>query len=115
MAEMVAKDEARVLYLTSLVVGGKKKKKSFVPIASGRQIFQSTSYIVRVSVGTPPQTMLMAMDISNDASWVPCSGCVGCSSSVFDSNNSSSYQSLDCQAPQCKQVFATLFFSFFFF
>eukprot|EP00268_Persea_americana_P030134 TRINITY_DN29198_c0_g1_i1.p1 TRINITY_DN29198_c0_g1~~TRINITY_DN29198_c0_g1_i1.p1 ORF type:complete len:441 (-),score=47.20 TRINITY_DN29198_c0_g1_i1:118-1440(-) len=104
MLGLVGRDEARVLYLTSLAVGGKKEKKSFVPIASGRPIFQSGTYVVRMSVGTPPQTLLMAMDISNDAAWIPCSGCVGCSSTVFDTTNSSSYKSLDCQAPQCKQA-----------
>ncbi|XP_010530469.1 PREDICTED: aspartyl protease AED3-like [Tarenaya hassleriana] len=95
------RDKARLLYLSSLAVAG----KSVVPIASGRQIVQSPTYIVRVNIGTPPQPMLVALDIGNDAAWVPCTGCVGCSSSVtFDSSKSTSFRSLDCQASQCKQV-----------
>ncbi|XAR63537.1 Nepenthesin [Bertholletia excelsa] len=94
-----SKDQARLQYLASLVAG-----KSVVPIASGRQLVQSPTYIVRARIGTPPQTLLMAMDTSNDAAWVPCSGCVGCSSTVFDSSKSSTFKTLGCQAPQCKQV-----------
>lgn len=102
--EMAAEDEARLLYLESLQVSPRGRKRTFVPIASGRQVLQSTAYIVQTSVGTPPQPMLMAMDISNDAAWMPCSGCVGCSSAVFSSPKSTSYKTLPCQASQCKQV-----------
>lgn len=97
--QMQAKDQARLQYLSSLVA-----KKSVVPIASGRQIIQSPTYIVRAKIGTPPQTMLMAMDTSNDAAWIPCTGCVGCSSTVFTPAKSTSFKSLGCQAQQCKQV-----------
>ncbi|XVF40935.1 hypothetical protein PTKIN_Ptkin01aG0240600 [Pterospermum kingtungense] len=97
--QMQAKDQARLQYLSSLVA-----KKSVVPIASGRQIVQSPTYIVRAKIGTPPQTMLMAMDNSNDAAWIPCTGCLGCSSTVFDNAISTTFKTLDCQAAQCKQA-----------
>ncbi|KAK6928913.1 Xylanase inhibitor, N-terminal [Dillenia turbinata] len=97
--EMAKKDEARLQYLTSLVTG-----KSVVPVASARQIIQSPTYIVRAKIGTPPQTLLMAMDTSNDVAWIPCSGCVGCGSTLFNNVKSTSYKSLDCRSPQCKQV-----------
>lgn len=99
--QLQEKDEARLQFLSSSLVA----KKSVVPIASGRQILQSATYIVKVQIGTPSQSMFMAVDTSNDAAWVPCSGCVGCSSSVlFDSAKSTSFKSLDCQASQCTQV-----------
>ncbi|KAJ7982351.1 Aspartyl protease [Quillaja saponaria] len=98
--QMQAKDKARLQYLSSLVVA----KKSVVPIASGRQIIQSATYIVRANIGTPPQTLLLALDTSNDAAWIPCTGCVGCSSSVFAPAKSTTFKPLDCQSPQCKQV-----------
>lgn len=101
-----AKDQARLQYLSSLVA-----KKSVVPIASGRQIVQSPTYIVRAKIGTPPQTMLMAMDTSNDAAWLPCSGCLGCSSSVFDNAKSTTFKALGCQAGQCKQVTRIMLFT----
>ncbi|KAF8395700.1 hypothetical protein HHK36_019650 [Tetracentron sinense] len=97
--DMAAKDEARLSYLSSLVAA-----KSVVPIASGRQIIQSPTYIVRAQIGTPPQTMLMALDTSSDAAWIPCDGCVGCSSNLFSSSQSTTYKTLGCQAPQCNQV-----------
>ncbi|XVE68336.1 hypothetical protein DITRI_Ditri09bG0059500 [Diplodiscus trichospermus] len=97
--QMLAKDQARLQYLSSLVA-----KKSVVPIASGKQIVQSPTYIVKAKIGTPPQTMLMAMDTSNDAAWIPCKGCLGCSSSVFNNAKSTTFKTLGCQAAQCKQV-----------
>ncbi|KAL4269511.1 hypothetical protein GQ457_HM001280 [Hibiscus cannabinus] len=97
--QTLAKDQARLQYLSSLVA-----KKSVVPIASGRQIVQSPTYIVRANIGTPPQTMLMAMDTSSDAAWVPCTGCIGCSSAAFDFAKSTTFKTLGCQAAQCKQA-----------
>ncbi|XP_052182931.1 aspartyl protease AED3-like [Diospyros lotus] len=97
--QMQSEDQARLQYLASLVAG-----KSVVPLASGRQILQTPTYLVRVKIGTPPQTLLMAMDTSNDAAWLPCTGCVGCSSSVFAPAKSTTFRPVPCHAPQCKQV-----------
>ncbi|KAG5227715.1 hypothetical protein OIU78_009284 [Salix suchowensis] len=46
----------------------------------------------------------MALDTSNDAAWIPCNGCAGCSSTVFNSAASTTFKTLGCGAPQCKQV-----------
>ncbi|KAJ9685344.1 hypothetical protein PVL29_017392 [Vitis rotundifolia] len=97
--QMQAKDKARLQFLSSLVA-----RKSVVPIASGRQIVQNPTYIVRAKIGTPAQTMLMAMDTSSDAAWIPCNGCLGCSSTLFNSAASTTFKSLGCQAAQCKQA-----------
>ncbi|KAL0455898.1 UNVERIFIED_CONTAM: Aspartyl protease AED3 [Sesamum latifolium] len=75
LLQMQSSDKARLQYLSSLLVAG----RSIVPIASGRAITQNPTYIVRAKIGTPAQTLLMAVDTSNDAAWVPCTGCVGCS------------------------------------
>lgn len=100
VVEQQANDGARAEYLSSLVA-----RRSIVPIASGRQITQSPTYIVRAIIGTPPQSLLLAMDTSNDAAWVPCSGCLGCSSStLFAPSSSSSFKNLSCADPLCKQV-----------
>lgn len=100
MIQTQSQDKNRLLYLSSLVNG----KKSMVPIASGRGIIQSPTYIVRAAIGTPPQTFLMAVDTSSDAAWVPCSGCIGCASTTFASEKSTSFKTLGCDAAQCKQV-----------
>ncbi|QHO32038.1 uncharacterized protein DS421_8g246580 [Arachis hypogaea] len=98
--QLQAKDQKRMEYLSSLVA-----TRSVVPIASGRQITQSPTYIVRAKIGTPKQTLLMAMDTSNDVAWVPCSGCLGCSSSTaFAPSKSTTFRGVRCGASQCKQV-----------
>ncbi|KAH7862469.1 hypothetical protein Vadar_005161 [Vaccinium darrowii] len=101
-----SQDQARLQFLSSLAVAPPAAgKKSVVPIASGRQLVQSASYVVRAKIGTPAQTFLMAVDTSNDVAWVPCSGCVGCpSTTLFSSGKSTSYKPLGCQDFQCKQV-----------
>ncbi|KAI3862553.1 hypothetical protein MKX03_037657 [Papaver bracteatum] len=57
---------------------------SLVLIASARQIIQSPTYIVRL--------------------WVPCNGCSGCFSKLFDSTKSTSYKTLGCGSAECKKV-----------
>ncbi|CAH9091811.1 unnamed protein product [Cuscuta europaea] len=77
LGQMQTDDEARLKYLASLTAG-----RSDVPVANARQITQSQTYIVKAKIGTPAQTLLMAVDTSSDAAWVPCSGCVGCPTSA---------------------------------
>ncbi|XP_047319389.1 aspartyl protease AED3-like [Impatiens glandulifera] len=96
--ESQSKDHARFQYLSSLVAG-----RSIAPISSG-QILKTSNYLVRVKVGTPPQDFLMTVDTSNDAAWVPCDGCNGCSSAVFASEKSTSFSPVACNAVQCNQV-----------
>jgi hypothetical protein len=96
---MQDKDKTRLQFLDSLVA-----RKSIVPIASGRQIIQSPTYIVRAKIGTPPQTLLFAMDTSNDAAWIPCTSCDGCASSLFAPEKSTTFKNVSCAAPECKQV-----------
>lgn len=97
--QLQAKDQARLQFLASLVAG-----RSIVPIASGRQIIQSPTYIVRAKLGTPPQTFLMALDTSNDAAWIPCTGCEGCSSTLFAPDKSTTFKNVTCGSAECKQV-----------
>ncbi|KAL1535137.1 saccharopepsin [Salvia divinorum] len=97
--QMQADDKTRLQYLSSLVAG-----RSIVPIASGRAVTQNPTYIVRLNIGTPSQQLLVALDTSNDAAWIPCTGCIGCSSSTFDPAKSSTFKPLRCGSPQCSQV-----------
>lgn len=97
---MASKDPERLKYLSSL---GAQKTTS-VPIAPGQQVLNIGNYVVRVNLGSPGQLMFMVLDTSNDAAWIPCSGCTGCSSTTFTPNTSSTYGSLDCSMAQCTQV-----------
>uniref|UniRef100_A0A0E0LPA7 Peptidase A1 domain-containing protein n=1 Tax=Oryza punctata TaxID=4537 RepID=A0A0E0LPA7_ORYPU len=97
-AESAARDASRLLYLDSLAV----KRRAYAPIASGRQLLQTPTYVVRARLGTPAQQLLLAVDTSNDAAWIPCSGCAGCpTSSPFNPAASSSYRPVPCGSPQC--------------
>ncbi|KAJ4779480.1 Eukaryotic aspartyl protease family protein [Rhynchospora pubera] len=80
--------------------------RSFVPIAPGRQLLQITNYIIRAQIGTPPQSLLLAIDTSNDAAWIPCTACVGCPSNSpsFTPSRSTSFRTVSCGSSQCSQV-----------
>lgn len=97
--QMQNKDTSRLQFLASLVAG-----RSFVPIASGRQILQTPTYIVKAKIGTPPQTLMVALDNSNDLSWFPCGGCVGCSSAVFAYDKSTTFSNVSCERASCGLV-----------
>ncbi|CAL0327340.1 unnamed protein product [Lupinus luteus] len=100
LINMASKDPARVKYLSTLM--GQKTVTSS-PIASG-QAFNIGNYIVRVKIGTPGQLFFMVLDTSTDEAFVPCLGCLGCSTATFSPNSSTSYGPLDCSVPQCGQV-----------
>ncbi|KAE9609080.1 hypothetical protein Lal_00020092 [Lupinus albus] len=100
LINMASKDPARVKYLSTLV--GQKTVTS-TPIASG-QAFNIGNYIVRVKMGTPGQLLFMVLDTSTDEAFVPCLGCLGCSTTTFLPNASTSYGPLECSVPQCGQA-----------
>ncbi|KAG6412517.1 hypothetical protein SASPL_125196 [Salvia splendens] len=101
---MQSNDAARLQFLSTLLAATSGKR--IAPIASGRAVTQNPTYIVRAAIGTPAQTLLMAVDTSNDAAWVPCTGCVGCSSVAvgFSPAASASFKPVSCGAAQCAQV-----------
>ncbi|MQM03531.1 hypothetical protein Taro_036313, partial [Colocasia esculenta] len=89
LLDITSNDASRLLYLSSVAVS---TRKTIASVASGRQVLQSANYIVRICPGKAPQPMLMALDTSNDVTWLPCPACAGCppSSTIFDSTKSSS-------------------------
>lgn len=97
---MASKDPQRVAFLDSLVA----KKPTSAPIGSGLNILNIGNYLVRAQIGTPAQHMFMVLDTSYDTAWVPCSGCLGFSSTVFSPNSSSTFGPLDCSSTQCTQA-----------
>ncbi|KAL9247763.1 hypothetical protein vseg_021158 [Gypsophila vaccaria] len=102
VATTLAEDEGRLNYLSTLLKG---KKATVAPIAWGRMVLQTPTYLVRVKIGTPAQTFMMALDTSSDAAWLPCNGCLGCQgSSLFASDKSASFKGVPCATPQCQQV-----------
>jgi hypothetical protein len=102
LADQAARDASRLLYLDSLAVRG----RAYAPIASGRQLLQTPTYVVRARLGTPPQQLLLAVDTSNDAAWIPCAGCAGCPTTAtpFNPAASASYRTVACGSPLCAQT-----------
>jgi hypothetical protein len=105
LADQASRDASRLLYLDSLAARG--RARAYAPIASGRQLLQTPTYVVRARLGTPPQQLLLAVDTSNDAAWIPCAGCAGCPTSSappFDPAASTSYRPVPCGSPLCAQA-----------
>ncbi|KAI5008565.1 aspartyl protease AED3 [Hordeum vulgare subsp. vulgare] len=101
LADQSSRDASRLLYLDSLAVAG----RAYAPIASGRQLLQTPTYVVRARLGTPPQQLLLAVDTSNDAAWIPCSGCAGCPTTTpFNPAASKSYRAVPCGSPACSRA-----------
>lgn len=101
IAAQTSRDTSRVLYLSSLASGF-----GGAPLASGRQLLHTPTYLVRASLGTPPQRLLLAVDTSNDAAWVPCAGCHGCPTTApsFNPASSATFRPVPCGAPPCSQA-----------
>ncbi|KAJ4879083.1 Eukaryotic aspartyl protease family protein [Raphanus sativus] len=103
---MASADSHRLAYLSSLVAD--KPNRTSVPVASANQLLHTGNYVVRARLGTPPQLMFMVLDTSNDAVWLPCTGCSGCSTtantSYFNPNSSSTYSTVSCSTSQCMQA-----------
>ncbi|KAG6480775.1 aspartyl protease AED3-like [Zingiber officinale] len=102
--DLMGRDESRLAYLSSLAVAA--TGSASVPVASGRQFLQIPNYVIRAALGSPAQSLLVALDTSSDAAWVPCIGCVGCTSATpaFDPARSATYLPVRCGSPRCTQV-----------
>ncbi|KAL6841815.1 hypothetical protein ACP4OV_028327 [Aristida adscensionis] len=102
LADQASRDASRLLYLDSLA---SVRGRAYAPIASGRQLLQTPTYVVRARLGTPPQQLLLAVDTSNDAAWIPCAGCAGCPTSApFNPAASASFRPVPCGSPLCAQA-----------
>lgn len=95
---MAERDISRLTYLSSLL-----STHTNAPISSGKQLMQTANYVVRVRLGSPPQTMFMVLDTSSDSAWIQCSGCQTCPfrNTMFSTENSSTYSTMDCSSPLC--------------
>ncbi|KAJ6798917.1 putative protein ASPARTIC PROTEASE IN GUARD CELL 2 [Iris pallida] len=102
LLDLADADRSRLLYLSSLATA----RRSFVPLASGSKLLGTPTYLVRAGVGTPRQPMLLALDTSSDAAWIPASGCAGCptSASAYAPQRSTTYRPVPCGSAQCRQV-----------
>ncbi|KAL8114808.1 aspartic proteinase CDR1-like [Apium graveolens] len=63
-------------------------------------------YLMKISVGTPPQDFLAVADTGSDLTWIQCKPCIQCYKQItplFDPKKSSTYKNQPCQSKVCKQ------------
>ncbi|XP_074331963.1 aspartic proteinase CDR1-like [Apium graveolens] len=63
-------------------------------------------YLMKISVGTPPQDFLAVADTGSDLTWINCKPCTECyqqSAPLFDPKKSSTYKIQPCQSKVCQK------------
>ncbi|XP_060182608.1 aspartic proteinase CDR1-like [Lycium barbarum] len=64
-------------------------------------------YLMKISIGTPPVEILAIADTGSDLTWTQCEPCINCfqqSTPLFDSNKSSTYKTVGCNAEECASI-----------
>jgi Xylanase inhibitor N-terminal/Xylanase inhibitor C-terminal len=67
----------------------------------------SSSYLMELSIGTPPVKLLSIMDTGSNLIWTQCEPCVHCfeqTTPIFNPDKSTSFSSLSCNSPECKKL-----------
>ncbi|XP_010244230.1 PREDICTED: aspartic proteinase CDR1-like [Nelumbo nucifera] len=67
----------------------------------------SGTYLMKISIGTPPVEMLAIADTGSDLIWTQCKPCDYCfhqTSPLFDPKNSSTYRDLSCNSKPCDDL-----------
>ncbi|GKV07614.1 hypothetical protein SLEP1_g19363 [Rubroshorea leprosula] len=68
------------------------------------------SYLMKVSIGTPPFEILAVADTGSDLVWTQCQPCTSCyrqKAPLFKPKSSSSYRDISCSSRQCQALDGT--------
>ncbi|XP_022984181.1 aspartic proteinase CDR1-like [Cucurbita maxima] len=75
------------------------------PMTAKSQILPETSeFIVKIVVGTPPTEVHAILDTGSDLFWAqfrPCAKCYQQTNPIYDPSKSSTFRTLSCKSPQC--------------
>ncbi|XXG43929.1 hypothetical protein AAC387_Pa01g3850 [Persea americana] len=74
---------------------------------SSKVLPNSGSYLMTISLGTPPVQILAIADTGSDLIWTQCSPCESCydqDAPLFDPTNSSTYVDLSCNSNPCSAL-----------
>ncbi|XP_052190453.1 aspartic proteinase nepenthesin-1-like [Diospyros lotus] len=67
----------------------------------------SGEFLMKLSIGTPPEPFYAIMDTGSDLIWTQCKPCQQCfdqPSPIFDPKKSSSFSKLSCSSPLCEAL-----------
>lgn len=67
-------------------------------------IFSGGEYLLNISIGTPPRTLIGIVDTGSDLIWtqcIPCKDCFKQETPLFDPASSLTYKALSCGSKQC--------------
>ncbi|XP_059664253.1 aspartic proteinase CDR1-like [Cornus florida] len=62
-------------------------------------------YLMRLSIGTPPVSILGIADTGSDLTWAQCEPCISCykqKAPIFNSTHSSTYEAFPCDSKTCQ-------------
>ena len=62
------------------------------------------AYVVKISLGTPPFSIVAVADTGSDIIWTQCKPCPNCYQQIdpmFDPSKSSTYKTVPCSSPTC--------------
>ncbi|KAK2998125.1 hypothetical protein RJ639_025216 [Escallonia herrerae] len=65
------------------------------------------SYLMKISIGSPPVTVLGILDTGSDLTWTqckPCAQCIDQDTPIFDHLKSGTYKPSACDSPACKAL-----------
>nr|XP_033516374.1 aspartic proteinase CDR1-like [Nicotiana tomentosiformis] len=68
---------------------------------------QEGEYLMKISIGTPPVEIVAIADTDSDLTWTQCMPCTNCFQQLaplFDSQKSSTYKTVGCNAEECASL-----------
>ncbi|XP_047335657.1 aspartic proteinase CDR1-like [Impatiens glandulifera] len=104
MADVIRGFESRLSHFSHILELSNNKAKK--PNGTYARIMPTYStYLMEISIGTPPVKQFVVPDTTSDVTWTQCLPCVNCHEQeqiMFNSKKSSSYKVLSCGSDQCK-------------
>lgn len=100
----IKRGKHRLQRLNAMVLASKTDDSSAVktPVKAG-----NGEFLMKLSVGTPPESFSAIMDTGSDLIWtqcLPCSNCFDQSTPIFDPKKSSSFSKLPCSSSLCEAL-----------
>ncbi|XP_047335656.1 aspartic proteinase CDR1-like [Impatiens glandulifera] len=106
MSDIIRGSESRLFHFNYILELSNNKAKKTNDVYARIMPTYST-YLMEISIGTPPVKQFVLPDTASEVSWTQCLPCVNCYEQkqiMFNSKKSSSYKVLSCGSDQCKDL-----------